>query len=184
MYMNIQCFIVLNGNGVEVTFLSLNYWENNWCKDCHGSVESFDWCELVWVCYLGEERELISTSTYATGGITEGFKGQWSCWGGCAQKRSWLILLYARCLLRHHSSESIIRLSLHWEEMQLHNLTEFVSVLGKTVHMEFSDLFLVNRLNLYKLFFTSGKLRSYKIFFYSILYNIKKKLNSIVLNVL
>lgn len=57
MYMNIQCFIVLNGNGVEVTFLSLNYWENNWCKDCHGSVESFDWCELVWVCYLGKRAD-------------------------------------------------------------------------------------------------------------------------------
>lgn len=58
-----------------------------------------------------------------------------------------------------------------------------LSVLGKTMHMEFSDLFLVNRLNLYKLFLTSGKLRSYEIFFYSILYNIKKKLNFIVLNV-
>lgn len=33
VYMNIECFIVLNGNGVEVTVLSLNYWENYWCKD-------------------------------------------------------------------------------------------------------------------------------------------------------
>lgn len=33
MDMNIQCFIVLNGNSVEVTFLPLNYWENYWCEN-------------------------------------------------------------------------------------------------------------------------------------------------------
>lgn len=146
-------------------------------------MESFEQHELGWVWYLWQETELISTSVYTTGGITEGCKGQWSSWGDCAQKRSWLILLYPRCLLRHCSFESIIPLSLHWREMQLHSLRELLNVPGNTMHREFSGLFLVNRLNLYKLFLTSGKLRSYKISFHSILCKIKKKLNFIILNV-
>lgn len=85
MYMNIQCFIVLNGNDVEVTFLSLNYWENYWCKDCHGSVESFDWHGLGWVRYLGEERELISASTYTTERILADARASRAV-GGCVHR--------------------------------------------------------------------------------------------------
>lgn len=88
--------------------------------------------------------------------------GQGRSWGVCTEE----VLAHPAVPQVFAETPFFCKHSSSVTSLELHNLTELKSVLGKTMCRVFSGLFVVNRLNFYKLFLTSGKqvLKNFPLF--------------------